>query len=365
MKTSKGQISRTGMVSFGDAAISLYEDSIPSAAREGGYAAVKEWELQFKRQVFARIVQTLRRLGWMVAPWDEAKNYKAIQHNHRTCSKGHLRAELALQGRCIQFKMWQGVNTPTRADHGGRYESDKEACMPYVIRLEMERTRRRIRDYLCNVFSGYSFDPEARSIYRKPLALTAMECIQKHYAESSHFKGDNWATYKESIGMSYNLKAKDGPLNHGQRVWVADNKGRMVEGVAYHHINNMWWVWLGKYSYSNKAAFEIYTQKPDNLRVKRNSEQRRKRLEALLATAIKAMDFERAAKLRDILFPKDEPLFLVWHEDHRAYHRTGFRGYTSNIIEAGKFTAAEVKGWGVAPNIVMSMVDENERGVTA
>ena len=32
--------------------------------------------------------------------------------------------------------------------------------MPYLLRLEMERTRRRIRDYLCAVFSGYRFDPK-------------------------------------------------------------------------------------------------------------------------------------------------------------------------------------------------------------
>ncbi|AZD65984.1 hypothetical protein SAMN04489802_4410 [Pseudomonas chlororaphis] len=40
------------------------------------------------------------------------------------------------------------------------YQSDKEKHIPYLMRQEMEHTRRRIRTYLCNVFSGYYFDEE-------------------------------------------------------------------------------------------------------------------------------------------------------------------------------------------------------------
>ncbi|PKV48012.1 hypothetical protein CLU92_5489 [Janthinobacterium sp. 61] len=30
--------------------------------------------------------------------------------------------------------------------------------MPYLVRIEMERSRRRIRDYLLNVMTGYEFE---------------------------------------------------------------------------------------------------------------------------------------------------------------------------------------------------------------
>lgn len=72
---------------------------------------------------------------------------------------------------------------------------------------------------------------------------------------------------------------------------------------------------------------------------------RRRRLEGELSKAVGAMNFERAAKLRDLIFPKDEQLFVVWHTGHNLYHCTNFNGYTANINKAGKFTAAEVKGW--------------------
>ncbi|MCK9394194.1 MAG: UvrB/UvrC motif-containing protein [Methylobacter sp.] len=328
------QIKRTGKVSFGDASISVFEDP----------------ECQVSL-VFLRIVQQLNRLGWKCAvPEDMIEKYGInFARSYRHCQKGDLKADLELSSRCIEFNMFQNVNAPDRPDHGGRYQDNKEFHMPYLMLLEMERTRRRIRDYLCAVFSGYEFDTKHRGIYLKPLAKTAIECIQSQYAESCHFKGD--LTQYEIQDYNRKSTADGGMLNHGQRVWFFDYHGRASTGIAYYNINNMWWVITGKYDYTNEASHKLFTAPPDNIRIKRNSSQRRKRLESELSKAIKAMNFERSAILRDIIFPKGE-LFVVWHTEHGAYHKCGFCGYTNNVIDAGKFTAKEAKGWDKAPNEV-------------
>ena len=351
-------IQRTGVVSFGDASLSVWEDGIAAALEAGGLDAADAWKLEFKRGVFARIVQQLNRLGWTCEiPEDYIKTYStSFARNFRRCHKGELKGWLEITGRCINFEMWQGVNTPTRPDHGGRYESNKEAIMPYVLRLQMERTRRRLRDYLCNVMDCYTFDTKRRSIYLKPLERTAMDSIQAHYDESSHFKGVGWDKRKAEPGMAGNLMSADGVmLDHDQRVWFFDRKGRINTGVAYYNINNMWWVVTGRYDYTNEACFELYTSLPENFRAKRNTRQRRKRLEGELSKAIKAMDFERAATIRDLIFPRGERLFVVWHEEHKAYHCANFQGYTTNITDAGKFTTTEVRGWAAAPNTVIQL----------
>lgn len=336
------QIIRKGKVSFGDASLSVWEDP------EG--RVHREWERQFKKDVFLRIVQTLNRLGWTcVVPEDMIKSYSLnFARNHRYCTKGDLQADLDLSCRCIKFEMFQNVNAPDRSDHGGRYQSNKEFHMPYLMRLEMERTRRRIRNYLCGVFAGYEFNTERLSIYRKPLVETAMERIQAHYAESHHFKGD---LTKYEI-QDYNRESADGEmLNHGQRVWFFDSSGRASTGIARYNINNMWWVITGKYDFTNLASFELFATPPENIRIKRNEKRRRQKLEFELAKAIKSMKFERAAILRDIIFPKCD-LFVVWNKESELYHRSGFCGYTSNVIDAGKFTAEEAKGWDKSPNEV-------------
>lgn len=353
MKTPKGQITRTGIVNFGDASLSVWEEGIKDARAAGGSAGADAWELAFKRQVFHRIVQTLNRLGWQCK--QPARDLHAVKHyggnverwsaqRKRLCSKGALQGELSLCGRHIEFQMWQGINTPTRPDHGGRYESNKEACAPYLLRLEMDRTRNRIRDYLCAVFSGYTFNPKNTSIYRKPLQTTALQAIEEHYAKSWHFKGTNWDQYKAQPGMKYNLKSADGVmLEHGQRVWLLDSKGRWIKGTAYYNINNMWWVTLNRYQYTNRCVSDLHTQCPQDLRKKANTRTRRQRLESLLAQAIKAMNFERAALLRKVLFPTSEPLYVIQSVKDGAYFAPNYSGYRNNIIDAGKFTRNELK----------------------
>lgn len=358
-----GTINRNGVVHFNDASFHVWEEGIAEARKNDGIDAAAEWERNFKRDVFARIIQQLRRLGWecrlpVIDPHD-VKHYggnvaRWSAERKRVCFKGDLKADLQISGRHIEFKMFQSINCPTRPDHEGRYESNKEGVMPYVMRLEMERTRRRIRDYLCAVMEGYTFDDKKRGIYRKPLEATAIQCIEQHYAESWHFKGD-WPTYlAANNGLPYNRKSADGVmLDHGQHVWFFDHKGRCCSGTALYNINNMWWVVTGKYDYTNKASFDLYTACPENPRIKRNDRQRRKRIEAELANSIKAMNFERAAILRDILFAKGAPLFMVYHQEHGVYHGPGFSGYTADTAQAGKFTADEVKGWDRPPNRVL------------
>ncbi|WEE79417.1 hypothetical protein LZ683_08685 [Comamonas testosteroni] len=333
MLTPKGQIQREGKVSFGDASLSIWEESIPAPRRD--FKELDAWELAFKRQVFARIVQTLNRLGWTcVVPESYIKQYGfSFARDRRECSKGDLKGFLDVSGRTIGFEMWQGVNTPTRPDNGGRYESDKEGCMPYLLRLEMERTRRRIRDYLCNVFSGYEFDPVNRSHEYKPLRVTAMDRIK----ERSGRWPETWPQEPEG----YYSRSKDGKkLSNGMRVFYYDYHGRMGAGIAYFD-GGMWDVVTGKWDRARHSNTDLYVECPGNPRIKHNPRQRRKRLDTLLADAIKAMDFKRAEQIKKILWPVPEPLYLIQKGD--LFFGSNFCGYTKDSVRAGKYTAEELK----------------------
>jgi hypothetical protein len=188
--------------------------------------------------------------------------------------------------------------------------------------------------------------------------VTALERIEESYRSSHHFKGDPTA-YKID---SYNRKSADnGRLEHGARVWFADDKGRIVTGTAYYNINSMWWVQMGRYGLSNVSASNLYVMPPDNLRIKRNSALRRRRLEKDLGAAIATMKFERAAVLRDLLFPDSPALFNVWSTRHQLFHRAGFCGYTTDQSQAGKFTAEEVRGWDDEDNRVVPITIETKQ----
>lgn len=342
-----GRINRAGNINFGDASLSIREEGTRAA---GNYQAEKAWNRQFKREVFARIVQTLHRIGWTVGPWDKADQFKAIALDHRTCSKGDLKGELDVSGRCIKFEMWQDV-TPSEHSNGGRYDFSKEARMPYLLRIEMERTRRRIRDYLLNVLTDYEFKPSSPKLGIN--GATAIEVAAHARRTSCHYVK---ALDRANISNKEQGFSADGvALENGSKVFAFDRAGRVICGTAFYSLNGNWQIVTGRYGLTYAWHTEVYAECPGDPRVKRNSDQRRRRLEGELAKAIKVMNFERAAVLRDILFPGKPALFAIWNAQHSLYHRAGARGYTSDLSAAGKFTADEVRGWDCAPNKVIKI----------
>ncbi|MDF3837110.1 hypothetical protein P3W85_29765 [Cupriavidus basilensis] len=306
MTMTKGRIERSGKIHFGDASLAVWEEGLRAARDAGGYKAEQAWERDFKRDVFARIVQQLNRLGWTVGP----QTYIFTGNNSRYCTKGDLQADLKVCGRHIEFDMFQNVNAPERPDHGGRYQRDQEKHMPYVMRLEMERTRSRIRNYLCNVFIGYEFQPpDISSPNPDPLAYfnDSWDGEYEKRRGIHRFKrgADGWPSDDEI--SSWSRKDKDGALlNHGDVRWMRDSKGRLLRGRVYGGINGMWLFVYGpgQRDHTHKNANTFFTYRAgETPRKLVHSDVRRKRLEHDLQKSVEAMNFERACVLRDVLFP--------------------------------------------------------------
>ncbi len=344
MTKTIGRIAREGVIHFGDGSISVWEEGIPNTS----HAARDSWEKRFKREVFARFVQTLHRVGWTVTmPEIKAHDVKHYGGNvarwaaerRRECAKGGLAGELTVNGRVVEFKMWQTV-LPSDNPNGPRYDFDKEARMPYLLRLEMERTRRRIRDYLLGVFTGYTFAPP-RDPEMGLMGMTALEKARHNRMTSGHYRPE---LDRAEISMPSSAIAADGgTIEHGARVWALDHKGRIITGTAFYSLNGNWQIVTGKYGLTTCHTGRIFTQQPEALRVKRNSRERRGRLERELAKATKAMDFERAAILRDILFPRDAKLYVIRHYEGDCWWAPNSCGYRNDMAEAGRYTEEEVK----------------------
>ncbi|WP_454056775.1 UvrB/UvrC motif-containing protein [Cupriavidus sp. Marseille-Q8015] len=353
MAQTKGRIDRTGVVNFHDAKLSVWEDP------ERGADTMGDWGRTFKRQVFIRIAQKLRQIGWTVEmkPIDprDVKHYggnvaRWSQERHRTCRKGDLQAELSVSGRCIELEFWQDVQNVSNRN-GGRYDFDKEDRMTYLQRLELNRTRNRIRDYLCAVFTGYTHTPADKALGFA--GLTALEYVDKRLKESGHYRPE--LGHAQMYGKP---RTADGTeLHHGSFVYGFDRKGRPFCGTAFYDLNSRWVVVTGRYDVEYVSDTDLYTTVPQNLKVKRNDSLRRKHLERTLQAAVEKMDFERAAKVRDVLFPGNPNLFVVWHREHQLYHCSGFCGYTRDKSKAGRFTAEEVRGWDQAPNEIRPAVN--------
>lgn len=341
------QIERAGVISFGDAKIFVRTDGYPHRA---AWKDQKAWESKFKREVFARVVQQLNRMGWTrtLPAFDQRECdrypliYQDSRRSERECRRGDLQGRLQMNYGSLKFEMWQDVANVTNSN-GGRYDFDKEKRMPYMLRLMMEHTRRRLREYLLNVFTGYAFDP-GRDLKVGPgrYGVTAMEAVLESRKHSGH--------YVEALGRARfsNEAEKSGDgllLEDGMRVYAQDWNGRIVTGIALYSLGGNWTIVTGRYSSTHNVWHsQVYVNSPGALRRKRNESKGRKRLEGEMSKAVAAMKFERAAQLRDILFPKHEPLFMIWSEKHGgAYFGPNYSGYTTDTLHAGKYTRVELK----------------------
>jgi hypothetical protein len=312
MSSKPARINRAGSIHFGDARLSIWEEGITDARNAGGFKGAQAWELSFKREVFSRIVQTLNRIGWKLKVSTEHQRLygRSFAENFRECAKGDLRGELRISGRTISLEMWQGVNTPTRPDHGGRYEPNKEACAPYLLRLEMDRTRNRIRQYLLNVLTGYEFSPEKiASPSPDPLAYfnsTWDSAYERSRGIHRFDRGaDGWPSDK-AIECWSRLDKDGAQLRSADVRWLYGRSGRLLRGRVYGGINGMWMFVYGpgKRDYTHEPAGYFFTYKPGlTPRKLVSAYQREQRLKQELEAAVKAMDFQRAHTLKGILFP--------------------------------------------------------------
>lgn len=286
----------------------------------------------FRVEVFAPLLKAMARRGWKVrADPHILKRYRSLSPSHRLAARGDLRAEIKISGRVVEVEFWAetwAIDNP----NGRRHDFDKLKRMAYLDRLRVRLEMRRVLDWLRSIAPVTISTSEWTG-------LTPMQRIERRYAQSWH---TDKTLGRPVCSHDYNRRSGDGELlEHGSTVWFVDRKGRIGRGAAFYNINNMWWVVAGG-ELINLANHEIFRRPPADLRVKFNKRQRRIRLEAELAQAVRRMDFRRAETLKRFAFG-DEPTFLIWARDHNAYYRSNYSGYTTDTIAAGRYSRAEAE----------------------
>ncbi|MGK9200450.1 hypothetical protein KXR50_08095 [Sinorhizobium meliloti] len=286
----------------------------------------------FRSEIYGVLIRDMRARGWSIRQDPETRRrFNCISHSKRLGARGTLRCAIQISGRVVEVDFWS-ITAPQVNRNGRRYDFDKMRRMSHIDQLRVELEYRRITAWLetlakVTVSRRYERD------------LPPMKFIEKRYAESYH---SDKALGRPVCNYDYNRKSKDGALlEHGQTVWLADDKGRLIRGTAYYNINSMWWVVAGG-KLHNESCGSLFSKQPDDLRTKRNERARRSRLEKELAIAVERMDFLRAQALKGILFGSEQT-FMIWARDHGAYYRSNYAGYTTDRIHAGKYTRAEAE----------------------
>jgi len=298
----------------------------------------------FLKKVTLSVCAKLRRFGWAIrTPYgeiDTCSSYgktfnKKWTERFRKGEHSGLEFESYISGRCLTFSFWEDV-IDHKADNsnGGRYIFNKESKMPYLLRIRTHLVRMQILKHLTKHYDVLIGKNSMEFPRKRKLAF---DLVQKRIKTSGHYVAE---LGHARITDSYHKSADGVTIEHGMPVYALDYRGRFIKGVAYYDLNMNWNVITGKYDYSCISNSSIYVKKPDNLRVKQNTYIRRRELEKTMSRAVKCMDFDKAKAVKAQLFG-DEPLYHVIKDG--LYYGSNGSGYTSDTIDAGKYTESEVK----------------------
>lgn len=123
--------------------------------------------------------------------------------------------------------------------------------LPYITRLQSQIAMESIQKYLLS--QGYSDKT-------KPTYKYADDIIRHRIMSSCHYiAGKELKSFDFEKHNILDTNDRDGtPMHNGDTKYYRDYKGRLMRGIVYHNINNMWHVKIDKYTVRNIAAFELF-----------------------------------------------------------------------------------------------------------
>lgn len=295
---------RNGTLGLHDTSISAWEENVD--------------EKEMHKTVYGPLVRFLRSRGFNIHRDPRIiKDYRCLSWNHHRGKKGDLEVLVKLCGRSLVLEFFQNLNFENH--NGGQYDLGKFKKMSYLMQKQFLLEASTVLTHLKSNH-GYKYGKhlEGCSPFDIITALRGINPVKEPLKrfndmwEASRFKRDEtgWPMQSE-IGQYYNSDREGVVLSTGMFRWWRDRKGYLKRGTIYTNMNSMWQLVYGSGRGDTTwvSAHELFTLQPTDCRRRQvGDDVRESRLKKLLAKAVDEMKFERAAMLRDILFPHTELL---------------------------------------------------------
>ncbi|MEN6325826.1 MAG: hypothetical protein ABFD18_06430 [Syntrophomonas sp.] len=188
------------------------------------------------------------------------KDYECLNKDHWYGRKGALEFKAHRYPAGFSIDFFQNIIFEN--EHGGFYDFDKYEKMPYLIKLMLRNEFRYIKKFL---------EQAGCKDVSKPVYKLAVDKIKQHYVESCHSSQKSMEEFEleDLNGQTDSYSFNNTDLNNktiynGQVKYFRDHKGRLMRGKVYHNINNMWWIILNNFAYTNIADFELFDLTPEN-----------------------------------------------------------------------------------------------------
>lgn len=263
-------------------------------------AGERPYSLIVDHSTWREALMVMRAAGWTLGPDPRCvKNYgRRFASAYYLGERGPLRCSMEAAGRMgVQFEFWSstgGERHPSPNTNGPRYDFDKFACMTFVERMTLAHTKRAIIRH----FSALDWVP-----FEDPPRFTwAREEIEYRLRSSGHFRehpnGDTDSERPGARADSRNSRDADGRhMVNGDVRCAYDHRGILHRGRVYLGINASWLMEVNARQVRGFFADDLFTWRDRETHPGRRPA--RESVVRHLEKAVKAEQFERAAKIRD------------------------------------------------------------------
>lgn len=231
------------------------------------------WRYKFPHYaILHRVLNMMKDRGFVVGrdPGIE-KEYKCISKDYWYGKKGDLEFKAHRFPAGFEIEFFQNVVFKNR--HGGYYDFEKYQKMPYMLKLLFRIEAKYIKEFLESLGCIDSSKPIYKMASDK-IKYRLVDCC--HHPQKSMEEFELTDLDGQTCEGSYNNTDKDGKtIYNGQIKYFRHYNGRLMRGKVYHNINNMWWVIINAYEYTNMADFELFDPTPENFEMRRNAPDRK------------------------------------------------------------------------------------------
>lgn len=219
---------------------------------------------------YLSVLRKLSQIGFKIIknPRIE-KDYKILSVYNRYGKWRDLEVEIEIYPNGFKFEFYQNLNTGDRAAGDGMYCFDKYSLMTYLIKKQFEYTVREIKKFI-ESRREITFSSGDRPVNSTEEIIQHTQ--QRHFAPKNQIQElADIESYMTSYDFNCNSTDRDKKtIKCGEVKYFRDYRtGRLYRGLAYHNINNMWWIIINKFDCRNVASFELFNPNPEDYRVRR------------------------------------------------------------------------------------------------
>lgn len=226
-----------------------------------GLPKLPHWKL------YNKVLACLRKIGYKVTkdPYIE-KLFPSLSASHRYGKWRDLEVSIHVFPNGFKLEFYQ--NLVTVNCNGGKYDFDKFDKMPYLMQRAFLYTVGKVSALIeVNESVTHSCRNEPKEAAARAL----------HNFQTSSFTRNKIQSLSEVDGMM-------SEYDHGRNSFDRDKKiikcgeakyfrdhstGRLMRGIAYHNINNMWWVITSRFTLRNMGASDLFDATPGDLAQRR------------------------------------------------------------------------------------------------